>query len=506
MHDQSHLPEPTVGVCTACGRPLTQRGPNGECLRCLVSLGFGSDEEPASARAASRQRSTPGPLRYAHFEIEVGSDGFPVELGSGAMAVTYRARDTTLDRPVALKVIDRRLGDNLTARARFLREARAAGRLHHPNVASVTHYGEQGGECYYAMELIEGETLEQRVCREGPLSPELTLEIGVQAARGLAAAEACGLVHRDLKPSNIMISAGPSRSGDSDEINVKVIDYGLAKGLSADSPFGIDQTRGGFIGTPGFASPEQFKRSEDTRIDMRSDIYSLGAALWYLLCGRLPYAGRTLEEIYSRQLQNPPPVDQLAAAHVPKCMLAVLLSMLQPDPAARPQSARELLQALSKCQRETTGTRERPWLRKPVAIAALLVATAASLMWWTVENGWWTPRNDKSLAVLPLENLSTKGAEAFFALGMQDSVSFELGRIAQLKVIGPESTRSFAPGNRNLPEIGRELGVAHVVEGSVRREGDRLRVAVSLVDARSQKQRWAKDYDVPSSEIFAVQR
>lgn len=152
----------TPDICSGCGRPLTQRGPNGECLRCLVA--FVQDEEAASA---TTRASTVGSLRYGHFEIAVGPDGQAIELGAGAMAVTYRARDTVLDRPVALKVIDRRVAENATARARFLREARAAAQLHHPNVATVTHYGEQDGECYYAMELIVGETLEARVRRDG---------------------------------------------------------------------------------------------------------------------------------------------------------------------------------------------------------------------------------------------------------------------------------------------------------------------------------------------------
>src|SRR5947207_3710296 len=160
-------PEPqAAGTCATCGRPLTQCGPNGECLRCLVSLGFLADGEQAE-RPAGRGRLTPGGLRYAHFEVEVGSDGFPVELGAGAMAITYRARDTVLNSTIALKVIDRKVAENPGARSRFLREARAAANIHHPNVARVTFYGEQDGECFYAMELVEGETLEARVRRAG---------------------------------------------------------------------------------------------------------------------------------------------------------------------------------------------------------------------------------------------------------------------------------------------------------------------------------------------------
>ncbi len=178
------------------------------------------------------------------------------------MATTYRARDSVLHSAVALKVINQKVAEHPDARARFLREARAAAKLHHPNVASVAHYGEQNGECYYVMELVEGETLEARVRREGPLPPSLALEVGVQVARALAAAEACGVVHRDLKPSNIMLttSQGEKTSGGASTV-VKVIDWGLAKAVSAESALGIDHTHGGFVGTPAFASPEQFSRA-----------------------------------------------------------------------------------------------------------------------------------------------------------------------------------------------------------------------------------------------------
>src|SRR5882762_8964640 len=287
----------TAGTCATCGRPLTQCGPNGECLRCLVSLGFLADGREAE-RPAARGRLTPGPLRYDHFEVEVGADGFPVELGAGAMAITYRARDTVLNSTVALKVIDRTVAENPGVRSRFLREARAAAQIHHPNVAQVSHYGEQDGECFYVMELVEGETLEARIRREGPMPLSLALEITEQAARALAAAEACGVVHRDIKPSNIMLESDPSGAS-----IVKVIDYGIAKILDPQVERGAEQTQTGFIGTPAFASPEQFAPSEQTKIDTRSDIYSLGVTFWYLLSGRVPFVGRTLEDIRIRQAE-----------------------------------------------------------------------------------------------------------------------------------------------------------------------------------------------------------
>ena len=286
-----------VGICATCGRPLTQVGPKGECLRCLADLGFLSgSQEPGESRTS--RRLTPGPLKYDHFEVEVGADGFPIELGSGAIAITYRARDTVLNSIVALKVIDRKVAELPGVRSRFLREARAAAQIHHPNVARVSHYGEQDGECFYVMELVEGETLEAKVRREGPLPLALALEVIEQTARALAAAEKCGMVHRDIKPSNIMLESDPSGS-----LIVKVIDYGIAKILDPVAERGAELTQTGFIGTPAFASPEQFASSEQMKIDTRSDIYSLGATFWYLLSGRVPFVGRTLDEIRIRQAE-----------------------------------------------------------------------------------------------------------------------------------------------------------------------------------------------------------
>ena len=172
------------------------------------------------------------------------------------MAVTYCARDTILNSTIALKIITRKLAADPTARARFLREARVAAQIQHPNVARVIHYGEQDGESFYAMELVHGETLEERVQRDGPLPLSLALEVVEQTARGLAAGEACGIIHRDLKPSNLMTESDPSG-----QMLVKIIDYGVAKVMVSDSTL---QTQAGFIGTPAFASPEQFNQLRPT--------------------------------------------------------------------------------------------------------------------------------------------------------------------------------------------------------------------------------------------------
>src|SRR5712672_1491481 len=334
--------EPTVRTCAISGQPLTQPGEKRESLRHLVGLGFLSDSQQPERSEAGR-RLIPGPLKYDHFEVEVGTDGFPAELGAGAMAITYRARDTVLNSIVALKVIDRRVAQNPGARSRFLREARTAAQIRHPNVARVSHYGEQDGECFYVMELVEGETLEARIRRDGPMPLAQALEVIEQTARALAGAEKCGVVHRDIKPSNIMLESDPSGS-----LIVKVIDYGIAKILGAEAERSAEKTQPGFIGTPAFASPEQFAPSEQMKIDTRSDIYSLGATFWYLLSGRVPFVGRTLREIAARQAEELP-LEQLKHTHVPGRVIALLQSMLAVDPAKRPQTARELLSAIHRC-------------------------------------------------------------------------------------------------------------------------------------------------------------
>jgi serine/threonine protein kinase/Tfp pilus assembly protein PilF len=488
-----------AGTCATCGRPLTQCGPKGECLRCLVTLGFLADGEHAERRGA-RGRLTPGPLRYAHFEVEMGADGFPVELGAGAMAITYRARDTVLNSTVALKVIDRSVAQNPGARSRFLREARAAANIHHPNVAQVTYYGEQDGECFYAMELVEGETLEARVRRDGPMPLPIALEVIEQAARALAVAEVCGVVHRDIKPSNLMLESDASGA-----LRVKMIDYGVAKVMGPQAEPGAEQTQVGFIGTPAFASPEQFAGAGQLPIDTRSDIYSLGVTLWYLLCGRTPFVGRTMEEIRARQTSELP-LEQLRSLHLPGQIITLLKSMLAPDPKDRPQTARELLSAVQGCYaRFNPGARSRR-RRVVLAGAALTLAVAAIALgaWLYQRTRSFTPM-ERSIAVLPFENLSSDKENAYFVEGIQDEILTRLSKIADLKVISRTSTQHYKSAPENLREIAKQLGVAHVLEGSVQKSADAVRVNVQLIKAANDSHIWSDTFDRKLTDIFSVE-
>jgi serine/threonine protein kinase/Tfp pilus assembly protein PilF len=488
--------DPAVGTCAICGRPLSQ---DGRCLRCLIGLGFlGGSQEPD--KPETPRRLTPGPLEYDHFEVEVGADGFAIELGSGAIATTYRARDTVLNSLVALKVIDRKVAQMPGVRSRFLREARAAAQIHHPNVARVSHYGEQDGECFYVMELVEGETLETKVRREGPMPLALALEVIEQAARAQAAAEKCGVVHRDIKPSNIMIESDPSGS-----LIVKVIDYGIAKILDPEAERGAEQTQTGFIGTPAFASPEQFAPSEQAKIDARSDIYSLGATFWYLLSGRVPFVGRTLQEVAARQAEKLP-LEQLKNAHVPARVIALLQSMLAVDPAKRPQTARELLSAIHRCYTKfSTEARARRRRLMFAAAGATAVVGAIAIGVSLYQRAQSSAEIERSIAILPFENRSEDKANAYFAEGIQDEILTRLSKIADLKVISRTSTQHYKSAPQDLPEIGKQLGVAHVLEGSVQRSGDGVRVNVQLIKAANSSHLWADTFDRRLTDIFSVE-
>ena len=496
------LPE-SVGLCSTCGRPLNV---NSECLPCLVRIAF---DEPAEAATAP-----PASLVFGDFEVEQRPDGFYWELGHGAMGVTYLAMDKVLHRRVALKVIEvpATARSSQAMRERFLREARAAAALRHPNVAAVFQFGASpdASHCYYAMEVVEGETLEARVRRDGPLNAKSALEIAIQITRALMAAAAHGLIHRDLKPGNIMLTRGDT---DTAEPEVKVIDFGLAKAI-ADAGGETDLTHGEFVGTPNFASPEQFGSGP---VDARSDIYSLGATLWFALTGLAPHSGSTIEEIRDRQTRDDLPVEQLVARKVPEPIIKLLRCTLAVDPARRPASARELMEALESCRRKLShgiGVYKIAALIAVVAIvaAALFVIrlnrreiTSASARNVAPSASALTPLPEKSIAVLPLENLSHDPDNAYFAEGMQDEILARLSKIADLKVISRTSTQKYKSAPDNLREIAKQLGVGNVLEGSVQKSGDAVRVNVQLINALNDAHLWGDVYERKLTDIFAVE-
>src|ERR1700736_1023550 len=283
--------------------------------------------------------------RYQHYEVLRHDDGSLWELGRGAMGITYKAFDTNLRCPVALKVINNTYLNSDIARQRFLREARAAAALRHQNVASVFHLGTDN-ECYfYAMEFIDGETVDAYMKRIGPLSPLEALEITVQVSRALGAAVKQQLVHRDLKPANLMLV------DEEGEKVVKVIDFGLAKSAKREGEdSGALTVGGGFVGTPHFASPEQL---EERDIDIRSDIYSLGATFYYMLAGHPPFSG-SVAQIMSQHLYKPLPEGPLAGQ--PSYVIELLRKMMEKDRAKRQQTPGDLRQDILQCLERLQGT------------------------------------------------------------------------------------------------------------------------------------------------------
>src|SRR6516225_7535898 len=334
-----------ISTCPTCGGVLEEASGGGlGCMFCLLQAGIGSEEETVHD---STPDSLKGGVRFGVYEIECHADGSLCELGRGAMGVTYRATDTSLQRKVALKIIKTDIAERSDdARERFMREARAAAALRHENIAVIHQFGMslETGQYFYAMELIEGETLDERVRRAGPLDARTTIQIAQQVTSALAAAEKQGLVHRDLKPANLMLVSSDGETSNNKKLLVKIIDFGLAKAIQSQiDPKSLTHDR--FVGTPAFASPEQFEHSA---LDVRSDIYSLGETLWFAVTGKTPFAGRTLSEIHDAQKSNALPLEQLKAAHVPSGLRSLLGSMLAFEPASRP-GPHELAARLDRC-------------------------------------------------------------------------------------------------------------------------------------------------------------
>src|SRR5437762_4399135 len=476
----------SASSCSVCGEPL---GAKRVCFACLLRAGLDDAEQPVPPEPAAL---------FDDFEIARREDGSLWELGRGAMGVTYRATEKTLHRNVALKVIE--LHGSETVRERFLREARAAAALRHPNVAGVFRFGAlaEADRCYCAMELVEGETLDALVRRDGPLKLELALEIAIQITRALIAAAERNLVHRDLKPGNIMLTTNENAPA---KIEVKVIDFGLAK-AAGNVAVEMELTHGEFVGTPAFASPEQFSGGA---IDARTDIYALGVTLWFALSGRLPFVGRTIEEIRRRQSEEKLPLEQLTG--VPRCVIDLLRSCLATDPSERPSSARVLIKALESCKTESVTRRRNGKLAVLAGIALVALGIATFMFWRNRERNpaAATVVPEKSIAVLPFENLSDDKANAYFADGIQDEILTRLSKISELKVISRTSTQNYKSAPRNLPEIARQLGVSTILEGTVQKTGDKVRVNVQLIKAASDTHLWAETFDRKLTDIFSVE-
>jgi serine/threonine protein kinase/Tfp pilus assembly protein PilF len=502
------------------------------CPVCALRGALG-DEQPIKDPGGEPTLSI-SQIRLDHYEILAREDGTPFELGRGAMGVTYKACDINLRRAVALKVVHAKFVGDESANRRLVREARSAASVRHANVASVFHLGKSDDSYFYAMEFVDGESLDKVVRRSGCLDPATALKVTALVAAGLEAIEKEELVHRDIKPSNIMVSLQDDRI-----VNVKIIDLGLAKATAADGSISEISTEGGFAGTPQYASPEKFG---GVGTDIRSDLYSLGITLWEMLTGELPFQGSASGLIYRHQ-HAPLPIEKLA--HLPQPVIALLEVLLEKDPAQRFQTPTELLQAIARADgalneaRSVTADQLRSGTEDPAAparqyqrgldrvfaptrmrgligLVASIVSILGLLFVWFLFSGQGSRFFDrggaqmaptkKSIAVLPFENISPNKDDAYFADGVHNEILNNLAKIAQLKVISRTSVMQYRTDTkRDLRQIAHALGVGSVLEGTVRRDGNRVRISTELIDAGNDKTIWADSYDRDLTDIFAIQ-
>jgi eukaryotic-like serine/threonine-protein kinase len=432
-------------------------------------------------------------------------------LGAGGMGEVFLAHDTMLDRSVALKLLPRRFTSDRDRLRRFEQEARAASALNHPNIITIYEIGEVDGTRFMATEHVEGETLREVIGKPGRQISDV-LEIGCQAASALDAAHRAGIIHRDIKPANIMLRADGF---------IKVLDFGLAKLTSARPQLDVTEP-GRVMGTINYMSPEQ---AMGQPVDHRSDIFSLGVVLYELATARRLFDGQSEAAVYDAILHEPPPPIHQFVPKAPEEFDQVIRRALEKDPARRYQTAadfrtdlKRLTQGPGNTQAAAIAARERRVARRRralrvAAIAAVLLALVAGALFLGGRfeaqqmRAAATRDTDKSIAVLPFENLSRNEETAVFADGIQDQVLTDLARIQQVKVIGRTSVQQYKPEpSRDLSEIGRQLGVGYLLEGSVQRAGERVRVNVRLMNAGNAQLVWAETYNRELADLLDIQQ
>ncbi|MDP2320813.1 MAG: protein kinase [Acidobacteriota bacterium] len=390
-------------------------------------------------------------------------------LGAGGMGEVYRARDTRLDRGVAIKVLSSHSAGDPAAAARLTREARAVAAIAHPNVLGIFDVGEHDGISFVVTELLEGTTL------RGPMAAGLelgaALRYAVQIAHGLAAAHDQGIVHRDLKPENLFLTT---------DRRVKILDFGLARQASAgpgagdETQWNSDTTPGVVMGTAGYMSPEQ---ARGQAVDPRGDIFAFGAILFEMLAGRRAFGGETMADTMAAVVRDEPPDLQQLNPSVPPSVARIVARCLAKVPAERFRSAHDLALALE-------------------AISGAGPTVAAPLP---------PARTEKGIVVLPFENMSADVDNAFFADGLTEEIIVDLSKIHALRVISRTSAMQLKGRQGNLPSLARELNVEYVLEGSVRKSGDRLRISAQLIDAAADSHIWSEKYNGTMDDVFDIQ-
>jgi TolB-like protein/Flp pilus assembly protein TadD len=425
------------------------------------------------------------------------------------MGEVYRATDTKLGREVALKVLPAEMASSPERLERFQREAKALAALDHPGIVTVYSVEEADGVHFLTMQLVEGQSLDKLI-PEGGMPVARVVEIAAALAEALAAAHEKGIVHRDLKPANVVVGEGGS---------IKVLDFGLAKlrpaGEPADSELPTEaRTRAGVVmGTLPYMSPEQVS---GRAVDARTDVYSLGVLLYEVASGRRPFGERSSAELASAILRDAPPALTSVRSGLPESLVRVVSRCLEKDAAARFQGMRDLRAALAGVPGDGgEGRVGHGWRRRALGIAAVLALVLGAVYvgsrLGTARSGGGTPDRAgepriRSIAVLPLDNYSGDASQDYFAEGMTDELTADLARISELRVISRGSAMQFKGTQRPpTPEIARLLDVDAVVEGSVQRFGDKVRITAQLIDARADRHLWAQSFERQSKDVLALQ-
>ncbi|HUN64937.1 MAG TPA: protein kinase [Bacteroidota bacterium] len=382
------------------------------------------------------------------------------KLGEGGMGVVYRAVDVQLDRQVAIKVLSPHLSSSEEGKARFVQEAKAAAALNHPNILSVYEIGQDNGSLYFAMEFVPGQTLKSYIAgrTSGPGMPvQQALDWAVQIAQGLAAAHDKGIVHRDIKPENIMVT------GDD---KMKIMDFGIAK-LAGSS--GLTRTRTS-LGTLSYMSPEQAKGET---ADHRSDIWALGVVLFEMLTGEVPFKAEHEAALLYLIANEEPPLPSAFDRKIPAQVDTLLRGMLEKDRDRRIQTARAVKDAIGTVRHE-------------------LEAAAG------------VPKT-KAIAVLPFDNISPEKENDYFSDGLTEEIIANLSRLKNMRVISRTTTMQYKGAKKDIKTIGRELGARYIMEGSVRKFQDNLRITAQLIDVDTDAQLWAETYKGKLADVFDIQ-
>ena len=505
-------------VCKKCASEIPADAPEGGCAGCLLESGLRllADEALAgvdSSAVALAKADHPGNVdtptcaaakgeRVAQFAGDFGDYELLEEIGRGGQGVVFRARQKSLNRTVALKVISLGRWASKVHLKRFLREAEAAASLEHRGIVAIYEVGERDGSCYFSMAFVEGGQLDE-VAKQEAMPVRRAAELITKVARIVHYAHEHGILHRDIKPGNILVD----KKGEP-----HLTDFGLARLVETEST--VTRTLE-VLGTPSYMAPEQAS-GQNEQITSATDVYGLGAVFYQLLTGEPPFAGGTTYETIRLLLNTEPRSPRLVNRKIDRDLSTICLKCLEKDPKRRYSSALALAEDLERwvkhqpVQARRTGisARSRKWVRRnptSALLVASLIALAAAMGWTVWKSELIGRPAPKGIAVLPFENLSHDPDNAYFADGIQDEILTRLAKIADLKVISRTSTQRYKSAPENLPEIARQLGVAHILEGSVQKSGDAVRVNVQLINAANNSHLWADTFDRKLTDIFSVE-